>query len=204
MKDVGSLIKTQYAVPVLRHTDGKELEKLARALAAGGLKVLEITLMSEAAFDVIKRLSQESDLVIGAGTVLNGEQAGKAISAGARFLVSPGLNQAVHAIATEKKTMHIPGVLSPTEIMLAQEWKIPLVKVFPVQSMGGPQYLRLLSGPFPHMQWMASGGVSVDDIHAYRQHGASCVGIGSELTKGSGEEITRRAIHCVETAREKP
>lgn len=172
----------QFAIPVLRETDEEKLYSLARALVDGGLHILELTLMSESALKVIKRLSVEKTLLIGAGTVLNTEMAEKAIDAGARFLVSPGLNQEAVAVAGAHRVPFIPGVLTPTEIMQAQNIGCEVIKIFPVTSVGGTSYLKNLRGPFPGLKIMASGGIGLDDLKKYSDVGAYCVGTGGQLT----------------------
>lgn len=176
-------IHKQFSIPVLRETDEEKLYGLAKALVEGGLKVLEITLMSESAFKVIKRLSTDNDIIVGAGTVLNQEQARKAMDAGAKFLVSPGLNEGAVVFARNNNIPFIPGVLTPTEIMQAVSLGCELVKIFPVTALGGTSYLKQLKGPFPKLNVMASGGVGLDDLRDYLEAGAFCVGTGSQLTQ---------------------
>ena len=175
-------LKTQFAIPVIRENDSSTLESICLALADGGLKVLEITLMSDAAYEVIKKLSVRSDLVIGAGTVLNSADVEKAIQSGAKFLVSPGLNLLALETAKKNNIPFYPGVLTPTEIMAAQAVGCELVKVFPISSIGGTAYLKSLRGPFPKMQWMVTGGVGLSDLKSYKDAGASAVGLGGNIT----------------------
>ncbi|MES2528931.1 MAG: bifunctional 4-hydroxy-2-oxoglutarate aldolase/2-dehydro-3-deoxy-phosphogluconate aldolase [Bdellovibrionota bacterium] len=175
-------LSAQYAIPVIRETDEERLYSLAHSLAEGGLKVLEVTLMSEAALKVIKRLAADKDLTIGAGTVLNEEMVKKAIDAGAKFLVSPGLNEDAVAFASANKVPFIPGVMTPTEIMKAMALNCEVIKIFPVSVLGGIAYLKNLKGPFPHLKVMASGGIGLDDIREYFENDTFCVGTGSQLT----------------------
>lgn len=174
-------LKRQFVIPVLRNTDAEELYQTALALSAGGLKVLEITLMADSAYDVITRLSQEKELLIGAGTILSPQQAQRAFSAGASFFVSPGFDQESAAYAASMKIPFIPGVLTPSEVMKAQAFGCSLVKVFPVSSMGGVSYLNNLHGPFPQMKWMATGGISIEDIPAYLKSKTWCIGLGGNI-----------------------
>jgi 2-dehydro-3-deoxyphosphogluconate aldolase/(4S)-4-hydroxy-2-oxoglutarate aldolase len=175
-------IHEQFVIPVLRETDEEKLYSLGKALAEGGLKILEITLMSDSALKVIKRLCSESDLVIGAGTVLDQASAEKAIAAGAKFLVSPGLNEGAVVFARNNNIPFFPGVMTPSEIMQATSLGCDIIKVFPISSLGGTSYLKYLVGPFPKLKVMASGGIGLDDIGAYIGIGAFCVGAGSQLT----------------------
>ena len=175
-------IHSQYVIPVLRETDEEKLYSLAKALAEGGLKVLEVTLMSEAALKVIKRLSSEAGIIVGAGTILDQEMARKAMEAGAKFLVSPGLNEGAVVFARNNNIPFIPGVMTPTEIMQALSLGCDVVKIFPAATLGGVSYLKNLKGPFPELLVMASGGIGLDDIRDYFQVGAFCVGAGAQLT----------------------
>ena len=172
----------QFAIPVIREQDAAILESLCLALAEGGLNLLEITLMSDAALTVMRRLSKSSDLIIGAGTVLNSEQAKQATDAGAKFLVSPGLDENSVRYAQENKISFFPGVLTPSEIMRAQSLNCEMVKVFPASAVGGPGYIKALKGPFPEMKWMATGGISLHDLKVYLNLGVTCVGLGTQLT----------------------
>lgn len=174
--------REQFAIPVLRETRGEYLENMSLAIAEGGLTILEITLMSDEAYGVITKLSKKENLIIGAGTVLNETQAKRAIDAGAQFLVSPGLNLEAVKIAQKNSIPFYPGVLTPSEILSATNLGCDLVKVFPISSMGGAQYLRSLQGPFPQMKWMATGGVSMQDFKAFMNAGATCVGLGNQMT----------------------
>ncbi len=172
----------QYVIPVLRETDEEKLYALAKTLAEGGLKVLEVTLMSESALKVIKRLSSDKDLIIGAGTVLDQTSAKKAMEAGARFLVSPGLNEGAVVFARNNSIPFIPGVMTPSEIMQATSLGCEVIKIFPVSVVGGVSYLKNLKGPFPKLKVMASGGIGLSDISDYFKEGTFCVGAGSQLT----------------------
>lgn len=181
-------IHEQFAIPVLREADEEKLYSLGKALADEGLKVLEITLMSDSALKVIKRLSSEKELIIGAGTVLDQEMAKKAMDAGAKFLVSPGLNEGAVVIARNNNVPFIPGVLTPSEIMQAISLGCEVIKIFPVSNVGGVSYLKNLKGPFPKLKVMSSGGIGLTDLKDYFEAGAFCVGVGSQLTPELAKE----------------
>jgi 2-dehydro-3-deoxyphosphogluconate aldolase/(4S)-4-hydroxy-2-oxoglutarate aldolase len=173
---VEAAVSKQFIIPVIRENDASTLENICLALADGGLLVQEITLMSEAALQVIKKLSGR--LTLGAGTVLTPEQAVKAKEAGARFLVSPGLN--IEAIEATDLPF-FPGVLTPSEIMQARFAGCNVLKIFPISSVGGASYLASLRGPFPTLQWFPSGGVSFENMREYKKAGAFAVGMGGNL-----------------------
>ena len=202
--------KEQFAIPVIRETREEHLESLCKTIADGGLKILEVTLMSDVAYSVIKKLSCDNDLVIGAGTVTTVDEAKRSIDAGAKFLVSPGLPIEAVKYAQKNSIPFYPGVLTPTEIITARDLGCELLKVFPISSVGGSAYLKSLQGPFPKLKWMATGGVSIDNLKSFYQAGATCVGIGNQLTptekinakdwKGL-KEITESYIDIVKEAR---
>ncbi len=175
-------IHKQFSIPVLREIDEEKLYSLAKSLVDGGLTVLEITLMSDDALKVIRRLSSDKEVIVGAGTVLNQDQARKAMDAGAKFLVSPGLNEGAVVFARNNNIPFIPGVLTPSEIMQANSLGCELVKIFPIATMGGTNYLKQLKGPFPKLNVMASGGIGFDDLKHYFAAGTFCVGVGTQLT----------------------
>jgi 2-dehydro-3-deoxyphosphogluconate aldolase/(4S)-4-hydroxy-2-oxoglutarate aldolase len=172
----------QYTIPVVRETDEEKLYSLGKALGEGGLRVLEVTLMSDEAYKVIKRLATDKDLVIGAGTVLNQDQAKRAIDAGAKFLVSPGLDEGSVVYARNNNIPFVPGVMTPTEIMQAISMGCELVKIFPASTLGGVSYLKNLKGPFPKLKIMATGGIGLADVREYYEAGTWCVGAGTQLT----------------------
>jgi 2-dehydro-3-deoxyphosphogluconate aldolase/(4S)-4-hydroxy-2-oxoglutarate aldolase len=172
----------QFAIPVIREMDAGALESICLALADGGLRIIEITLMSDAALTVISQLAKKSELLIGAGTVLNSEQAKQAINAGARFLVSPGLNEDAVKFSHSQNISFFPGVLTPTEVMKAKELGCEMVKIFPASAFGGTAYIKSLQGPFPGMKWMATGGIGLKDLKEYLNSPVTCVGLGSQMT----------------------
>ncbi|MES2856618.1 MAG: bifunctional 4-hydroxy-2-oxoglutarate aldolase/2-dehydro-3-deoxy-phosphogluconate aldolase, partial [Bdellovibrionota bacterium] len=150
-------------------------------------------------------LSKSNDVVVGAGTVRNLAQAKRALDAGAKFLVSPGLNEDVLGFSETKDLLYLPGVLTPTEIMRATELGSEVVKIFPAASVGGAEYLRALSGPFPEVKWVATGGIKIEDTRDYMRAGAFAIGLGSQLAPKEAihsknwKEITRIAKQCVTT-----
>ncbi|HVK62244.1 MAG TPA: bifunctional 4-hydroxy-2-oxoglutarate aldolase/2-dehydro-3-deoxy-phosphogluconate aldolase, partial [Bdellovibrionales bacterium] len=198
-----SRIEKQFALPLMRQEKVETMVSLTKALADGGLPIVEITLMTSAAFDAIAKLAKEKDLIVGAGTVRNLGEAQQALDSGAKFLVSPGLDEEVLAFAERNDILYLPGVLTPTEIMRASAIGAEAVKVFPISNVGGPDYIKALSGPFPEMKWCVTGGVSVANAKAYLKAGASAVGLGSQLLpneligKKKWKEITLEAKRCV-------
>jgi 2-dehydro-3-deoxyphosphogluconate aldolase/(4S)-4-hydroxy-2-oxoglutarate aldolase len=142
-------------------------------------------------------------VLIGAGTVLNSEQATACLDAGAQFLVSPGLSIAVLETAKQRATLAIPGALTPTEIMLATSQGAKLLKIFPCGSLGGAKYLKSLRGPFPDISFIPTGGVNASNAAEFLAAGAFALGVGSELVdsaalrEGKFDKITNAAKQLV-------
>jgi 2-dehydro-3-deoxyphosphogluconate aldolase/(4S)-4-hydroxy-2-oxoglutarate aldolase len=198
----GQMIK-QFAIPVLRHLQKEVLENSTSALADGGLSTVEITIMNDQAYLAIAETAKRPGLIVGAGTILNVTYAIRAVESGAKFLVSPGFSKKILEFAKQQGILYVPGVLTGTEIMRAQACGCEFVKVFPTAAVGGASYLKYLSGPFPEMQWMATGGVAIEDIPTYVSAGAACVGLGSDLQPKAviqnkeWSKITEMAEQCV-------
>ncbi|MNS84516.1 KHG/KDPG aldolase [compost metagenome] len=167
-------------VPVVRASSDAKALKAARAFLAGGCRALEIALTVPGAAEVIRTLAAEGHYV-GAGTVLDAESAREVIAAGARYLVGPTTEPEVIDVAREAAVLVVPGALTPNEVLAAHRAGAQVIKVFPVSSLGGPRYLRLLNDPFPHLRFFASGGVSLDDAKDYLAAGAVALGIGGAL-----------------------
>ena len=192
-------LQRQFAIPVLRLTDPATVEYVVEALFKAGFGVQELTLMTANMIPLISKLKKRLPVVLGAGTVLNEEQAEKAFAAGADFLVSPGFSRAVSQVAKKNSLLYIPGVMTPTEITEALASEHQLLKLFPVGNLGGLAYLKSLQGPFPHVQWMLSGGIKLSEVNSLRAPGVACVGLGNDLfppelvEKGDWAKITQLA-----------
>ena len=170
-------------IPVVRAANSDEALQAVRAIHAGGISIVEITLTVPNASALISELAREygDTLLVGAGTVLTHEQATECLDAGAEFLVSPGLSVPVLRAAQGRDKLAIPGALTPTEIMAASREGAQLLKIFPCESMGGPKYIKSLRGPFPAIKFIPTGGVSVANAADYFAAGSFALGIGSEL-----------------------
>ena len=155
-------------IPVIRIEDQKNAVPLASALLAGGLPIAEITLRTPAALESLRRITQEQpEMFAGAGTVLNVSQAAQARDAGAHFIVSPGFNRAVVDYCLEHDVPVYPGVATATEIEAALEAGLKLLKLWPIETLGGVEYLQLLSGPFFGVEFNPSGGVTGANFESY-------------------------------------
>src|ERR1700674_1025628 len=155
-------------IPVIRMEDPKNAVPLASALLAGGLPIAEITLRTPVALESLRRITQEQpEMFAGAGTVLNATQAAQARDAGAHFVVSPGFNRGVVDYCLEHDVPVYPGVATASEIEAALEAGLKLLKLWPIATLGGVEYLELLSGPFGGVEFNPSGGVSGANFESY-------------------------------------
>ncbi|HKV82033.1 MAG TPA: bifunctional 4-hydroxy-2-oxoglutarate aldolase/2-dehydro-3-deoxy-phosphogluconate aldolase [Candidatus Sulfotelmatobacter sp.] len=193
-------------IPVVRAASVEEANRAVEAICAGGIPVVEITMTVPNAITVIRELVQRrgGDVLIGAGTVTNAEQAESCVRAGAQFLVSPGLSTSVLSVARVNNRLAIPGALTPTELMNAQELGARLIKIFPCGNLGGPKYLKSLKAPFPHAQLIPTGGVSAANAADFMAAGAYALGVGADLVdaaalrEGNLEKITLAAKELVQ------
>ena len=169
-------------VAVIRLQDPTRLRAVVDALAAGGIRALEVTMTVPGAIELIAEIAPTlpSDFLIGAGTVLDAETARRAIEAGAQFVVSPIFRPAVVDEAHRLGRPAMPGCFSPTEIQQAWEAGADIVKVFPATSLG-PAFFRDVRGPLPHLKLMPTGGVSIENADEWIRAGAVAVGVGSAL-----------------------
>jgi 2-dehydro-3-deoxyphosphogluconate aldolase/(4S)-4-hydroxy-2-oxoglutarate aldolase len=169
-------------VAVVRAPDGRQLVEVSRALADGGISVVEITLTVPDALDVLRHVRQEfgDHLLLGAGTVLDAESARAALFAGAEFVVAPTVNPDVIRLCRRYDKLVMPGAFTPTEVLMAWETGADIVKVFPADVVG-PAYFRALRGPLPQVRLMPTGGVDLSTAAEFLRAGACCLGIGSQL-----------------------
>lgn len=155
-------------LPVVVIKELGEVDKILPALKKSGINCAEITFRTACARDAIKLASEKyTDMLIGAGTVINGDQCREAIEAGAKFIVSPGLSEEAARICREENIPYYPGCVTPTEIMRALELGITTVKFFPANIYGGLNALKALSAPFPQVRFIPTGGVSRDNIDEF-------------------------------------
>src|SRR5437764_10198321 len=147
-------------VPVVRASSPREARMAADAVCEGGIPIVEITMTVPGAVDVIRELTKSgsSDVLVGAGTVLNAEAARRCLDAGAQFLVSPGLNLEVVKLAGKEGKLMMAGALTPTEVITAWEAGSDFVKVFPCGQMGVAKYIKALKGPLPQVPLVPPGG----------------------------------------------
>jgi len=185
-------------VPVVAIERAEDAVELGRALLAGGLPCAEITFRTAAAEQAIRHIASSlPEITLGAGTVLTADQAARAVSAGARFIVSPGFNQKVVGWCLDEGVPVTPGVATPTEIEMALERGLEILKFFPAEAMGGIGALKAIAAPYVGVKFMPTGGVNLDNLAGYLAlPSVHCCG-GSWLVKaalisgGKFDEITR-------------
>lgn len=155
-------------VPVVVLDDSKNALPLAKALVDGGLPCAEVTFRTSAAKEAIRHMVEVyPDMLVGAGTVLNIEQAKEAINVGAKFIVSPGFDDDLVRYCKENNIPVFPGVVTPTEVMKALKYDLKVLKFFPAENYGGLATIKALSAPFNNIQFMPTGGINSKNIKDY-------------------------------------
>jgi 2-dehydro-3-deoxyphosphogluconate aldolase/(4S)-4-hydroxy-2-oxoglutarate aldolase len=209
-QQIVSLIETLGIVPIIRAPSAQVAAAAARAVHAGGINVLEITMTVPNAVSLLGQLASElgREVLLGAGTVLDADTARACIDAGAQFIVSPGLDlntiEVVHSL--DKAVM--PGVLTPTEVITAWKAGADMAKVFPCSAVGGPSYLRALRAPLPQVKLLPTGGVDLETASEFIAAGASALGVGAALIdlkllqQQGPAALTERAQKLVEIVRQ--
>jgi 2-dehydro-3-deoxyphosphogluconate aldolase/(4S)-4-hydroxy-2-oxoglutarate aldolase len=204
------LANTKPLIPVIVIDDLAHAIPMAKALVAGGIHLLEVTLRTDAGLAAISAIKQSvPEAIVGAGTVCNAEDFQKAIDAGAQFIVSPGLTPELIEKAKQVtldgqwQGVFLPGVATASEVMVAAQAGITQLKCFPASAIGGAKLLKAWSGPFPDIQFCPTGGISKDNYQEYLGlPNVICAG-GSWLTEskllieGDWAEVTRRAAEIV-------
>jgi 2-dehydro-3-deoxyphosphogluconate aldolase / (4S)-4-hydroxy-2-oxoglutarate aldolase len=189
-------------VPVVRASSPREACLAAEAVCKGGIPIVEITMTVPGAIEVIRELTKScgSDVLIGAGTVLNATDAVRCLDAGARFLVSPGFNRATVELAARESILIMAGALTPTEVIEAWTAGSDFVKVFPCGQVGGAKYIKALKAPLPQIPLVPTGGVNLSTAADFIEAGASALGIGGELVQPEALKSNKPEL-IVETAR---
>ncbi len=195
--DVLEKIRESAIVPVVVLDDAQSAVPTAQALMKGGIGVMEITFRTAAAADSIKAVSESyPDMLVGAGTVITIEQCKKAVELGAKFIVSPGFDEEVVRWCTDNSIPVTPGCVTPTEIMAAMKYNLQVVKFFPASVYGGLSAMKALSGPFPGIKFIPTGGVNSDNIADFisapfiHAVGGSWICPKNEISAGNFEKIT--------------
>lgn len=194
-------------VAVVRSKSPEEALATADAVAAGGVKFVEITLTVPGAFSLIETLAKRSDLYVGAGTVLSNDQAQQAIASGASFVVSPTLELNLISVCREAGIACVSGAATPTEIITAVRAGADLVKIFPADCLGGPHFVRQMLAPLPDVRLMVSGGVNQSNVKEYVELGVTGLALGSAFLgnlwlKEGHDGLVKHVRHFVELVKE--
>lgn len=185
MNEVLKQIEKVGIVPVVVLDDVKDAEPLAKALCEGGLPCAEVTFRTAAAEESIRIMSEKfPDMLVGAGTVLTTEQVDRAVAAGAKFIVSPGLNPKVVKYCVEKGIPVTPGTANPSDIEAALEFDLDVVKFFPAENLGGLKMIKALAAPYVGMKFMPTGGINADNVKEYLAYDRILACGGSWMVKG--------------------
>jgi 2-dehydro-3-deoxyphosphogluconate aldolase/(4S)-4-hydroxy-2-oxoglutarate aldolase len=199
-------------LPVVRASSSHEAKLAVEAVYEGGIPVVEITMTVPGAVEIIHELSKArgSDVLIGAGTVLDAAAAQRCLDAGAQFIVSPGLDLPTLEFVLKQGKVMMPGALSPTEVITAWKAGADFVKVFPCGSVGGAKYIKALKGPLPQIPLVPTGGVNLETAADFVLAGSEALGVGGELVQtaalkaGKPEvivEAARKFVEIVQQAR---
>jgi 2-dehydro-3-deoxyphosphogluconate aldolase/(4S)-4-hydroxy-2-oxoglutarate aldolase len=211
-EEVRARIEELAIIPAVRASNADDALFAAEAVSRGGLPIVELTMTVPKANELIAQLvKKHPHMVVGAGTVLDLDTARACLAAGAKFITSPGLDLEIVNFAVQAGVTVIPGVLTPSEIIAAVKAGADFVKIFPCSQVGGVDYLHALKAPFPHVRFIAAGGVNQQTAGKYLAAGASAVGIGAELIPPRAitireadwiEELARRYVHTVKYLRQ--
>jgi 2-dehydro-3-deoxyphosphogluconate aldolase/(4S)-4-hydroxy-2-oxoglutarate aldolase len=190
-------------VPVVVIERAEDAWPLGQALKAGGLPVAEVTFRTEAAQAAIAAMAKDKEITLGAGTVLQPDQVDQALAAGATYIVTPGFNAKVVRRCREKGVPVFPGVATPTEIQMALDEGVDIVKFFPAESLGGIKALKAIAAPYSMVRFIPTGGINLEKLADYLAFKAVVAVGGSwmvspELLKARNfAEITRLAAEAV-------
>ncbi|MBP1915850.1 2-dehydro-3-deoxyphosphogluconate aldolase/(4S)-4-hydroxy-2-oxoglutarate aldolase [Lederbergia galactosidilyticus] len=202
MMDVKSLILDKKLIAILRNVPADHVIEISKALQKGGISIIEVTLNSPGALYAIERVANElgDEILVGAGTVLDPESAQLAISAGAKFILSPTVNLETIKLTKRYGVVSIPGALTPTEILTAYEQGADMIKLFP--ALVGADYIKAIQGPLPFIPLLATGGVDLDNIKGFLQAGAAGFGIGGSLVNANEPFTAESLARISEKARQ--
>lgn len=198
-------------IPVVVLEDAKDAEPLAKALCEGGLPCAEVTFRTKAAEESIRIMTEKyPDMLVGAGTVLTAEQVNRAVDAGAKFIVSPGLNPTVVEYCIQRGIPVTPGTANPSNVETALEFGLDVVKFFPAEPLGGLAMIKAMAAPYVGVKFMPTGGINASNVRDYLSYDRILACGGSWMVKGdlikAGDfrkvtELTREAADIVKEVR---
>lgn len=200
------LLEGNPVIPVITIEDAGKVDHLADALLRGGVKVAEITLRTASGLAALESMAKRDDILVGAGTVTKLEQVRQVVDAGARFMVSPGFRDDIVQTALDMGLKVLPGAVTPSEIMAAQRLGLDVVKFFPAAAYGGLSVIKALHGPFGQMQFVPTGGVSMDNMMQYLSLpyvpavGGTWFATAELIAAGDFDQISRLAAAAIHAA----
>jgi 2-dehydro-3-deoxyphosphogluconate aldolase/(4S)-4-hydroxy-2-oxoglutarate aldolase len=172
-------------IPVVVLDDAKDAEPLGKALMEGGLPCAEVTFRTAAAEESIRIMAEKfPDMLVGAGTVLTTDQVDRAVAAGAKFIVSPGINPKVVEYCVSKNIPITPGTCNPSNVETALEFGLDVVKFFPAEPAGGLKYIKAIAAPYVGMKFMPTGGINAENVKEYLKYDRILACGGSWMVKG--------------------
>ena len=211
MHEVLEKIQEIGIVPVVVLEDAKDAAPLAQALMDGGLPCAEVTFRTDAAEESIRIMSEQfPDMLVGAGTVLTTDQVDRAVAAGAKFIVSPGLNPRIVKYCVDKGILITPGCSNPSDVEQALENGLEVVKFFPAEAAGGLPMIKAMAAPYVDVKFMPTGGINAKNVRDYLAYNRIIACGGSWMVKGELvkegrfdeiEKLTREAVEIVKESR---
>lgn len=209
MNTIFSKIEETGIVPVVVLDHVEEAAPLAKALCGGGLPCAEVTFRTDAAEEAIRVMTEQfPQMLVGAGTVLTTDQVNHAVAAGAKFIVSPGLNPTVVDYCVKRGIPVIPGCSTPSDVEVAMEFGLKVVKFFPAEPAGGLNYIKAISAPYSNIKFMPTGGINPQNVSSYLSYPAILACGGSWMVKkslvqeGNFDEIEKLVHEAVELVSE--
>ena len=209
MNEVLEKIQEIGIVPVVVLDDAKDAAPLAKALCEGGLPCAEVTVRTAAAEESIRIMSEQfPEMLVGAGTVLTTEQVDRAVAAGAKFIVSPGMNPRIVKYCVEKGILITPGCANPSDIEQALENGLDVVKFFPAEPAGGLKMIKAMAAPYVGVKFMPTGGINQNNVRDYLAYdrilacGGSWMVKGDLVAAGEFDKIKELAAEAVEIVKE--
>ena len=201
--NVNEFIRAYRVVPVVVFNSVEEVRPKLKAMVEGGLPIAEITYRTACAGEAIRIAIEEfPEMLVGAGTVINGEQCREALDLGAKFIVSPGFSEEVAKLCSARGVPYLGGCVTPTEIMTAISYDCRIIKFFPASNYGGLATMKSLAAAFPGVTFLPTGGVSESNLAEFLAWEKIFAVGGSWMMKGTPEEIREKCRRAVEIARE--
>jgi 2-dehydro-3-deoxyphosphogluconate aldolase/(4S)-4-hydroxy-2-oxoglutarate aldolase len=188
MKTVDALLKYKI-MGLVRTNDQATGQAMAEAMVNAGIRAIEITLTTPGALDIVEKLSENKDLIVGVGTVISKEDVKSAEKAGAKFIVSPNTDSDVIEKTKSLNMVSMPGIATATEVGRALKAGADILKLFPASTYG-PAHLKALRDPYPGQLWCPTGGISLGSVDDWFAAGANLIGLGGPLTRGGLDKVS--------------